>query len=55
VFVQPLEGCYTADEEVGIMAVLSSKLERCGYFRPFAGINEGHEDFKINLFHKHFK
>jgi phosphate acetyltransferase len=44
---------YTAPEEIGLMSVFASSVQKIGYFRPI-GKRQGPDDYRIKLMKKHF-
>eukprot|EP00531_Pseudo-nitzschia_arenysensis_P017321 CAMPEP_0116138024 /NCGR_PEP_ID=MMETSP0329-20121206/12553_1 /TAXON_ID=697910 /ORGANISM="Pseudo-nitzschia arenysensis, Strain B593" /LENGTH=1155 /DNA_ID=CAMNT_0003632963 /DNA_START=128 /DNA_END=3595 /DNA_ORIENTATION=+ len=45
---------YTAPEEIGLMSVFASSVDKIGYFRPFGKL-QGHDDYRIRLMKDHFQ
>ena len=45
---------YTAPEEIGLMTVFASSVDKIGYFRPI-GKNQGRDDYRIKLMKAHFE
>lgn len=44
---------YTAPEEIGLMSVFASSVQKIGYFRPI-GKRQGLDDYRIKLMKDHF-
>ena len=45
---------YTAPEEIGLLSVFASSVDKIGYFRPI-GKRQGQDDYRITLMKDHFQ
>lgn len=53
-FCHSLGQTYTAPQEVGLLAIFASSVERVGYFRPVARKGTDVADYRVELMKKHF-